>query len=143
MNSKLLLFAAATLLLPSIIFSVFITVSQVSALPNRVDTVYELGRAATRNIRIFVAQLDLNSLNQVTQVTVNYQRAAGLPQAFLFSAALLDAAGNTLSTATVCVSVPAGAGSGIVVIQLPNLVNVDSVARVRTTVAPLGSPVCI
>jgi len=43
----------------------------------------------------------------------------------------------------VCVSVPAGAGSGIVVIQLPNLVNVDSVARVRTTVAPLGSPVCI
>lgn len=139
LNSKLLLVALATTLLPSLIFSISLTITQIDILPNRIETIYELGRAAARNVRIFEARLVLNPLNHVTDVSLNYQYGGGLASAYIFTVTLFDIAGNVLSSGSVCVNIPGGPGSGIITIPLTQLAHVDSVAKVRTTVSTFGA----
>ncbi|MCS7145392.1 MAG: hypothetical protein RMJ28_07255 [Nitrososphaerota archaeon] len=137
MSNRALL-AALAVFTASAVFSVPILVSQVAVLPNRPDTIYELGYSSTRIIRIRVAQLQLIG-NDVYRVDVTYTRGVGAATWAVFQAGLYDANGNQLAIGSACVSVPAGAGTTTVQISLTGLADAYSVARVITCVAIVSS----
>lgn len=137
MSSRALL-AALAVFTASAVFSAPILVAQVTVLPNRPDTTYELGYTPTRTIRIRLVQLVLSGTN-VVSVTITYTRGVGAATWAVFQAGLYDENGNQLSIGSACVSVPGGAGQSSLTIALTGLANVYSVARVTTCVVVVPS----
>ncbi|GBC70226.1 hypothetical protein HRbin01_01936 [archaeon HR01] len=96
MSSKpLLLLAVAAALTPSIIFSILITVNQVSILPNRPDTAYIFGRDTSSGAQIERIQLNLMG-NNVATVTITIW--VPIRGTYIKQVELYDSSGNLLAS---------------------------------------------
>jgi len=128
LSSKLLLLVAVAVLAPSIIFSAFMTINQISVLPNRPATTYVFGRDNTYGAQIERVQLNLSGSNVATVTITIYIPVAGR---YLKMVGLYDGSGNLLASGSDCSN---EVGSRTRTLDTVPDVPVDSVATVRTCI---------
>ncbi|MEM4273661.1 MAG: hypothetical protein QW420_04815 [Candidatus Caldarchaeum sp.] len=134
MSSKpLLLLAVAAALTPSIIFSILITVNQVSVLPNRPDTTYIFGRDSSSGAQIERVQLNLSGGN-VDTVTITYYMPTNAR--YLKQVGLYDSSGNLLASGDDCRN---EGGSRTRTINTAPDVAVDNIASVKACIVRVNS----
>jgi len=130
-------------LAPSIIFSAFMTINQVSVLPNRPATTYVFGRDNTSGAQIERVQLNLVGSNVATVTITYWKPVAGR---YLKMVGLYDGSGNLLASRSDCRN--EGVGSSTITLDTVPDVPVDSVATVRTCIVRIfvacgSAPPCL
>ncbi|MEM0461255.1 MAG: hypothetical protein QXS96_05190 [Candidatus Caldarchaeum sp.] len=142
MSSKpLLLLAVAAALTPTIIFSILITVNQVSILPNRPDTTYIFGRDTSSGAQIERIQLNLAG-NTVVTVTITYWMPTNAR--YQKQVGLYDSSGNLIAIGSDCRQ---ESGSRTRTINTVPDISVDDVATVKACIirvtSCVGPPSCL
>jgi len=146
LRTSLLVAATFLFFVSSLALSVVLTVSQVSVLPNRPDTTYELGRDFITGSRMTAAQLLLTG-QDVDRVSVTFIVTTG--SAYVRQAGLYDSNGNLLAASTAVCGFR-GSGTHTETLPFSTPVPADSVAAVRTCIVRvfrvincLEMPTCI